>query len=465
MRIAFCTTVKGRAHHLKQTLPKNLSDNAAYEDAVFVILDYGSNDDLAAYMASEHIHNLASGRVVYYRFPLAGSFHMAHAKNMAHRCGMLEGADILVNLDADGFTGEGFAEYIAEQFAATEEKIFFQALWNRWVDRENGSPLEWLAQDSTGEYGPPVPKGSNGRMVVTRDTFLLAGGYDEKFDTWGPDDKDFNIRIRRLGFTPRLLERRFLETILHNDKVRFREYPHAASVKGYEFHITVHDQPTNTIANSGRFGCGVVYRNFAPEPISLQPLPTRIFGLGMHKTATTSLHLALSALGFNSGHWTSAHWAKRIWQQMNNKGRSATLERNYALCDLPIPLLYRKLDAAYPGSKFILTLLDEEAWVKAAEVHWSIRNRYRPYWDSDPFTHRIHEVLYGQREFNREVFLDRYRHHNRDVLTYFARRPDDLLVMDMSAGAGWKELCGFLGKQVPAMAYPHANPSSDIWMG
>ena len=29
--IVFCTTCKGRAQHLEQTLPQNLADNAHYE--------------------------------------------------------------------------------------------------------------------------------------------------------------------------------------------------------------------------------------------------------------------------------------------------------------------------------------------------------------------------------------------------------------------------------------------------
>ena len=33
------------------------------------------------------------------------------------------------------------------------------------------------------------------------------------------------------------------------------------------------------------------------------PLRPRIFGLGLNKTATTSLHRALELLGFRSLHW------------------------------------------------------------------------------------------------------------------------------------------------------------------
>src|ERR1035438_1611515 len=103
-RIAFCTTCKGRAQHLKKTLPQNLLDNADYPNCIFVVLDYNSPDDLQEFMHG-YCGAAHNGRVAYYNYPAATAFSMAHAKNMAHRCGLLEGADILVNLDADGFTG------------------------------------------------------------------------------------------------------------------------------------------------------------------------------------------------------------------------------------------------------------------------------------------------------------------------------------------------------------------------
>jgi hypothetical protein len=243
--------------------------------------------------------------------------------------------------------------------------------------------------------------------------------------------------------------------------MRFKEYPHRL--------MESYDEPVDewlmssdvTIANYGKIGCGTVYRNFSAEAIELAPLPTRIFGIGMHKTATTSLHLAMKILNFDSAHWTSAHWAKAIWLEMKQWGRSNTLERSYHLCDLPIPILFRELDKGYPNSKFILTMLDEEVWVEAARIHWSPRNRFRAGWDSDPFSHQIHQAIYGQRHFEREVFLARYRQHNAEVLEYFKDRPNDLLVMRMSSGAGWAQLCPFVGKPVPNVPYPHGNPNGE----
>ena len=54
----------------------------------------------------------------------------------------------------------------------------------------------------------------------------------------------------------------------------------------------------------------------------------------------------------------------------------------------------------------------------------------------------------------------RYRRHNAEVLAYFKDRPEDLLVMDMDAGAGWKELCGFFRKTIPSVPYPLAFQST-----
>jgi hypothetical protein len=428
--IVFCTTCKGRVQHLEQTLPRNLADQEGYRNCKFVVLDYGSQDGLLDYLKTNHSEAIRLGRVVVYSVNQTGPFHMAHAKNMAHRCGILEGADILVNLDADNFTEHGFAHYLSSILAKPNTFA-----WAKMI--------------------PSVlPRGISGRIAVSRHAFLNAGGYDEKYDTHGPDDKDFNERLRRLGYTGVEIDPGFLRAVNHNDRMRFREYPHAANAGEDTFHL----QSTATIANFGNVGCGTVYKNFDfSHPIHLSPIPTRIFGIGMHKTATTSLHQALTILGFDSAHWKSAKWAKAIWNQMRNEGRSPVLEKHYALCDLPIPLLYKELDCAYPGSKFILTVRDPTKWLHSVKNHWDPElNRFRGQWDRDGFTHKIHQAVYGRREFDERVFLNRYRQHNMGALEYFKDRPEDLLVMDMDRDAEWYKLCIFLRQPVPGQAYPQA---------
>jgi hypothetical protein len=216
--------------------------------------------------------------------------------------------------------------------------------------------------------------------------------------------------------------------------------------------------------NNGHIGCGTVYRNFDfKNAVEVEPVQSaedrldtpRVFGIGMHKTATTSLHHAFEILGLRSWHWSSAAEAKKIYRQMNMLGRSPYLEQFDALCDNPIPLLFRQLDQAYPGSKFILTIRDESKWLDAVRRHFDpAYNKWQPGWDTDAWTNRLHEILYKRHNFHPEAFLARYQRHNAEVMEHFA---DNLLVMDMDRGAGWPELCKFLGCEEPRQPYPLSN--------
>lgn len=433
LRVGFCTTCKGRAQHIKETLPANLRDN---KKAHIALVNYNSQDDLDEFIQAHHMGDIESGRLAVYRFTEPGPFRMAHAKNLAHRLAMLGGADVLVNIDADNFAGKDFDQYAVQELSHGDDFL--------WSLMKKGE----------------MHRGISGRIAVTAKAFLLVGGYDEFYSEWGPDDKDFKVRLRRVGFTGRQIADSFLDAINHNDKMRFREYPHInREDRVYDFQaINAEPCPRGRIANMRTgFGCGVVYKNFSREPLEIPQLPTRIFGIGMHKTATTSLSKALAILGFDSAHWTDAHWARAVWEEMKTAGKSKTVERNYAMCDLPFPLLFRELDKAYPGSKFILTTRDEDSWLESVRTHWSDKNPFRHQWDTDPFTHRVHRELYGGIKFNEPVMRERFRRHNAEVLEYFKDRPRDLLVFDLSKGAGWHELCGFLRKPLVDVPYPREN--------
>jgi len=130
------------------------------------------------------------------------------------------------------------------------------------------------------------------------------------------------------------------------------------------------------------------------------------------------------------------------------------LEHYYALADLPIPILYKELDKAYPGSKFILTIRPDDEWIASVENHWSDTNPYRKTWRKDRFSAIIHTELYGQSHFDRDVMLARYHQHNHEVIKYFADKPGQLLVM---YEAKWTLLCPFLGQPMPNGPYPTLN--------
>ena len=417
MKIVFCTTVKNRAFHLAQTLPKNLSDNPRSH---FVVLDYGTQDNL-----NEVLERNLSRRLTTYRYESTGPFHMTHAKNMAHRLGMLERPDVLVNLDADNFLGAGFEDFVDAKFRADT------FLWSGLV-KGLGRRL----------------RGVSGRIAVTPNAFIKSGGYDERFTTWACDDKDFNNRLCHLGYKPVAIDRSYLDCIPHGDGLRFQEYPHVKdTIDAEEAKLRI---PETGVANFGKGGCGEVFRPDGSS-VRLEPIPARVFGIGLHKTATTSLHAALQILGYESTHWPSGTWARDVLNEMTTKGFSPTLEKTYAASDLPISILYKELDKAYPGSKFILTIRNENEWLRSVRDHFSYKNPYRWEWDVYPFSNKIHQMVYGRKTFDYDIFKERYRRHNAEVIDYFKERPDDLLVMTKP---DWSELCRFLGKPVPEVTYP-----------
>src|ERR1700677_1953221 len=177
-RIALVTTCKGRALHLKQTLPHNLAHNAAYPNAVFIVLDYNSDDDLQQYLWTVHRADIQSGRLVVYSYLNGGQWLIAHAKNMAARCGILEGADILCTLDADNFTGPDFAHFIADKFTgpSAKQEMFL------YPDFATIKRMPWTEERPR--------RGFAGRLAIRADSFIKMGGYDEMFKIWGSEDVD-----------------------------------------------------------------------------------------------------------------------------------------------------------------------------------------------------------------------------------------------------------------------------------
>lgn len=440
MKIVFATTCKNRGAHLKTTLPQNLKDNPR---ATFVIVDYGSEDGIGAWLMSNFEEEIACRRLVIYSYPEAGRFRMSHAKNLAHRCALAEGANVIVNMDADNFAPKDFDEYIERAFteAQVDEDMWGMCGIFLWARMQPGK----------------MRRGVSGRIAMTARDFILTGGYDEAYEDWGPDDKDMNIRLERLGRTPVEIPPKYLEAVHHQDKLRFREYPHARPKPGCsaEQFYPGHDC---VVANGGVIGCGVVYKNYGWDATVFNPIPSRIFCIGNQKTGTQSLDHALKLLGYDSAHWLSGMWAKTIVEEMREHGRSRTVEQHYALSDLPITFLYKELDKAYPGSKFILTIVPAEQWLAAVKKHWSYEgNVFRKDWDKWPAANWIHRQMYGRTDFDERAFLDRYLLHNVEVIEYFANRPGALLVLHLDEGDIWKKLCRFLDRPAPDRAFPHID--------
>ena len=171
----------------------------------------------------------------------------------------------------------------------------------------------------------------------------------------------------------------------------------------------------------------------------------KIFCIGFHKTGTSSLALALERLGYRVTGPNGVHdpeIARNVLPMVQR-----LVSEFDAFQDNPWPIVYRHLDQAYPGSKFILTLREPSAWLRSAVNHFGAEETPMRKWIYGVGAPRGHE----------DVYLRRYTGHNAEVMQHFRDRPQDLLVMDLARGDGWPELCSFLGRDVPDVPFPHAN--------
>jgi hypothetical protein len=174
----------------------------------------------------------------------------------------------------------------------------------------------------------------------------------------------------------------------------------------------------------------------------------KVFGIGFHKTGTTSLAAALNVLGYRV---TGPNWVDepRIAELVHELAFDLVPQYD-AFQDNPWPLLYRELDERYPGSKFVLTVRDPQEWMTSAKRHFGAAETSMRRW------------IYGHGSplGHEDVYLARYKAHYTEVFDYFRVREQDLLVMDIANGDGWDTLCPFLDFRAPRSPFPHRNQAA-----
>jgi hypothetical protein len=182
----------------------------------------------------------------------------------------------------------------------------------------------------------------------------------------------------------------------------------------------------------------------------------KVFGLGLSKTGTSSLGEALDFLGIRTIHYPSDESTFECLR--NGRYRLPILEEYQGAVDIPVAPFFAQLDAEYPGSRFVLTVRDPQAWLRSVELHWELMlDGWHRYPDFQRFQEFISACVYGSIGFSRDRFLYVYETHRRNVERYFRNRPADLLVLDICGGQGWEALCPFLGVEIPETPFPHAN--------
>lgn len=192
---------------------------------------------------------------------------------------------------------------------------------------------------------------------------------------------------------------------------------------------------------------------------------TKVFGIGLSRTGSMSLTEALKILGFRAVHFpadpvTQSEYFE-FFAHPSGTLRLSLLDRYDAVTDNPLSCVYRQLDRAYPGSKFIWTVRDKQSWLHSCELWWE--RSVIPFMEHDhaavlrPFMELVGTQVYGSAHFDARLFSAAYDAQMTEVPGYFRGRDQDLLTLNVCAGDGWPQLASFLGTAVPGVVFPHLN--------
>jgi hypothetical protein len=179
---------------------------------------------------------------------------------------------------------------------------------------------------------------------------------------------------------------------------------------------------------------------------------SKVIGIGLNKTGTSSLAVCLRQLGYD--HLSCRSDLLALYRQGRLDEVFEVMDRHDSFEDWPYPLMYRELAERYPDASFILTLRKSpEKWLRSLKRH-SLHTHPRQHCRSLAYGYPYPHGAEGEH-------LEIYRRHNQDVVEFFRARGEQnrLLEVCWESGDGWEELCGFLGCEAPEAPFPHANAS------
>ena len=145
---------------------------------------------------------------------------------------------------------------------------------------------------------------------------------------------------------------------------------------------------------------------------------TKVFGIGLPKTGTTTLGHCLKTLGF---HHYDTPWPLRMqmleeWLHDDSSTIRKAIQEFDSFEDIPWPCVYKTVNKDYANSKFILTVRkDGKTWLDSLKYHALT---------AAPNTRYSRKLLFGYPYPQRHeaFFVECYERHRRDVHDYFRGR-------------------------------------------
>jgi hypothetical protein len=180
-----------RLDDLRQVMPARIAEANASPPVELCILDCNSTDGLRDYMEEliEIARFVPGSSIVYKLIEGRNYWHMAKGKNMATLMGK---GEYLITMNADDAPQPGFIN-------AIRDAVDHDYVWG-YVDRLC-STIFYHSVD-----------------------FVAAGGYDERFELYGPEDRDLQHRLRLLYGFERVLPNHLLRNIYTPDDKKVANY-------------------------------------------------------------------------------------------------------------------------------------------------------------------------------------------------------------------------------------------------
>lgn len=162
---------------------------------------------------------------------------------------------------------------------------------------------------------------------------------------------------------------------------------------------------------------------------------SKIFIIGLPRTATTSVCLAMLGLGFKTAH---------------NAYTENAFSEAQVIADTPIFCDYQQLDKHFPNSKFIYLTRESPSWLPSIKqlLQRMIVNLQRSDGGFNPHLKRCYNDVFSPLTADNiaqdDFLLECYKRHQQGVFTYFQNRASDLLTIDVSDTASYQQLLTFL---------------------
>jgi hypothetical protein len=152
-----------RAYDLKKSMPHLIKAAKKSPPVEIFVLNYSSKDDLEEYMIEQIAQN--RGLFNYMRIDGEEFYNSPKARNIAQRASK----------------GEYGIQWACDSYCKPE----FIKVIRELIEKEK--PV-WMAEQWLGRA-----------IVCRKDEFIASGGYDERFNYYAPEDRDFCMRLHRRG--------------------------------------------------------------------------------------------------------------------------------------------------------------------------------------------------------------------------------------------------------------------------